>query len=781
MTMAADAEARSAPREVRQPSSPALARSVESLLAMVRQREALGEPFRIVWTAISGLAQDDLDQWAQAALELANVNVGVVALSTFFRITSDAVAHGGTLPQVALAAEAAADICRSAGAAATRACLEARLRLALRLRFANAGPETAWWRGLTRLAKEAPASVAVLAPLSERIVTEAGTQGFEAFVGAGLRLTAGKPQRQTAFFSLEDPEARLTLDRLAGQVTFAALRPRLRAYSAALWGKAFPLRETGLGAAGALPQRANIDGGLVRIPDVFKNISAAEAPALFEAVVAHATAHLALGAEPFEPGSLKPLQIALIGLIEDARIETLAMRRFPGLRQLWSRYHIAEPSPLKTPPFLMARMARALFDPEYVDADGFVAKARALFSAERDLNDPALSRRIGGLLGNDLGQMRLQFNAKTHVIEPIYRDDGLGLWRLPPPPDTPETEIEMTIASARMGTDGEQQQTPRETSDEKDKVGRARAVAADDIGMVVAKYPEWDRAAGIERPDWTIVREIAPRLGSVQALDEANAGDPGLRLRIERLVRNARIGRVTRLRRQPDGADLDLDATIDAATALRRGDLPDERVFERKVLRSRDFASLLLIDTSASTQDPVPAAASSILDVEKSAVAVLAEAMGAVGDRFALRAFASNGRDEVRFARIKDFDGKFDAAARARLAGLQSKLSTRLGAALRHAGAELDEIAATRRIVLALTDGAPSDIDVPDAKDLVEDARRAVLALRMRGIDAFGITLDPTGQGAGAIIFGRANHMPIRRIQELPWRLSELYFRLARR
>jgi nitric oxide reductase activation protein len=267
----------------------------------------------------------------------------------------------------------------------------------------------------------------------------------------------------------------------------------------------------------------------------------------------------------------------------------------------------------------------------------------------------------------------------------------------------------------------------------------------------------------------------------VQALDEANAGDPGLRLRIERLVRNARIGRVTRLRRQPDGADLDLDATIDAATALRRGDLPDERVFERKVLRSRDFASLLLIDTSASTQDPVPAAASSILDVEKSAVAVLAEAMGAVGDRFALRAFASNGRDEVRFARIKDFDGKFDAAARARLAGLQSKLSTRLGAALRHAGAELGEIAATRRIVLALTDGAPSDIDVPDAKDLVEDARRAVLALRMRGIDAFGITLDPTGQGAGAVIFGRANHMPIRRIQELPWRLSELYFRLARR
>jgi nitric oxide reductase NorD protein len=36
------------------------------------------------------------------------------------------------------------------------------------------------------------------------------------------------------------------------------------------------------------------------------------------------------------------------------------------------------------------------------------------------------------LLGNDLGQMRIQFNAKTYVVEPVYRDDGsgpVGLWR----------------------------------------------------------------------------------------------------------------------------------------------------------------------------------------------------------------------------------------------------------------------------------------------------------------------------------------------------------------
>ena len=86
-----------------------------------------------------------------------------------------------------------------------------------------------------------------------------------------------------------------------------------------------------------------------------------------------------------------------------------------------------------------------------------------------------------------------------------------------------------------------------------------------------------------------------------------------------------------------------------------------------------------------------------------------------------------------------------------------------------------------RKLILVLTDGEPSDIDVVDPRDLVEDARRAVLALRARGIDVFGVTLDPSGAGSGAAVFGRSQHMPVRRLEDLPARLAELYFRLARR
>ena len=141
--------------------------------------------------------------------------------------------------------------------------------------------------------------------------------------------------------------------------------------------------------------------------------------------------------------------MALIGLVEDARVETLAMRAFPGLRRLWAPFHVAGPSGVITAPTLLARLARALFDPQYADPDGFVEKGRALFAAENDrLDDVSVSRQIGGLLGNDLGQMRVQFNARTYVVEPVYRDDGLGLWDFGEQAQAQDDIVELTVDAA---------------------------------------------------------------------------------------------------------------------------------------------------------------------------------------------------------------------------------------------------------------------------------------------------------------------------------------------
>jgi Mg-chelatase subunit ChlD len=459
------------------------------------------------------------------------------------------------------------------------------------------------------------------------------------------------------------------------------------------------------------------------------------------------------------------------------------MRQLPGLRKLWAPYHVAVPAGVVTAPTLLARLARALFDPSYDDDDGFVAKGRSMFEARlARIEDPAISREIGMLLGNDLGQMRVQFNAKTYVVEPLYRDDGLGLWDFGNDAPASGETLELAVEAARPEPrhDPDQNSLRSEVLEDESKVSRARPVAPDQRGIVIAKYPEWDRAHGIERPEWTTVREVPAQPGDPRLVEAALDRADVLRNRIRRLVRGVRVGRTIRLKRQFDGHDLDVDAMLDAGIALRMHHEPDPRIFRATTAMHRDLAVLLLLDISESTRDRLGSGAS-ILEVERLAVAVLAEAMSALGDPFCLLAFASNGRDDVEMTTVKAFDEPYDRACMGRLAVLSSGLSTRLGTALRHTGEVIGHISSFRKLVIVLTDGEPSDIDVADASDLVEDARRAAGGLRARGIDGFGVVLGSNAMNSAVRIFGRGNTMLVPRIEDLPARLSELYFRLVRR
>lgn len=714
---------------------------------------------------------DEIELWGDGALSLLHANAGARCLTTFFRLSETAC---GTQGSAALAGDArgAVDVARHAGSAAALVCLEA--LPAAWLRLPGAGERARWWSGLVRLAREAPHCVSLAAANTPAVLAAGDGAAFESFVSAGLKAAGRNRARQASFFSLADPAARRLLERAGGAVGFDEVERRLSTFGRALWGE-IPRLVALEGAAGApVPQRVSIVGDLVRLPHVWRGVPAAAAEPLYRAALAHAQAHLAFGARQ-KVGKLKPLQIALVGLVEDARVEALALRRFPGLRRLWTPWHEARPGDAMTAAALMARLARALFDPGYEDPDGFVEKGRRLFAeASGRLDDPAMARAVGDLLGNDLGQMRLRFDPKAYVVEPLYRDDNLGLWDFDDPPDEQAEEIEQAVDAARP--------TPREeddgrSSDElpEEQTGKAREAPADDRGPVVATYPEWDRAAGVERPSWVMVRDAPAAHGDVRALEARLEGLGGFGERIARLVRGARVGRAARLKRQPEGFDLDLDAAVDAAVALRTGDLPDDRIHRASGKRARDVATVVLVDVSESTRDRI--GDDTVLGVERIAVAALARAMAALGDAFAIRAFASCGREDVRLIRVKDFGDPFDAAATARLAGLTPGLSTRLGAALRHVGAELEGVRAHRKLVIALTDGEPSDIDVADPLDLAEDARRATLALRRRGVDVFGVTL---GEGRPTAAFGRANTIPAARLEELPARLSELYFRLAR-
>ncbi len=683
-----------------------------------------------------------------------------------------ALAVGNTASRVAAFAgsQAAAALIAASARAAARATDEAAFRT--------------WLEVLASVAEHAPAAALPLLNRTELILSALAPDALRSWALAGLRLVAGHPERSVAYFSLLDADSLRLFEHEAGNVVLATIERRLRHYFSALWGIRPFIRAADQRTAVKPVRRASFDGFVIRMPDHYPGFSGQQAARVFRAAIAHIGAHMEFTRERFPVRTLKPLQVALISLIEDARVEALAGRRFPGLTRLWRSFHLAEPEgPLLALP-LMARLSRALIDLDYEDPDPWVRKGRAMFNdAQTSWEDPAISRKIGGLLGNDLGQMRVQFNAKTYVVEPAYRDDNLGIWDVGQSDATLSEETDVIEHGVRISRTEEERSSHQRSRAEQDKADTTRAVQLrpmeEDTGIPVAHYGEWDYVTGSERLDWVTVQEFEPRSAPARIINRILAEYPDVLYRIGRLIKSARVSRPSRLRRQPEGDRLDLEALIRATIDRRSGITPDARVYEKVELKHRDLSVLLLLDISESTKETIRGTATSVFSIELAATALVAEAMTGLSDPFAIGAFCSSGRQEVRYYRVKDFDEPYGDQSRSRLAGLRGGLSTRIGAALRHAGHKLAQQQTFRRLLLVVTDGEPSDTDVNDRRYLVEDARKAVQSLAHDGIDVFCVGLDSGGDSYLTRIFGRRNVIQIDKITALPEKLPMLYLRLS--
>lgn len=734
------------------------------------------------WTAVSrALRGEAFDAWADTLAGLMSQGLGSSLIAGF--ADKSAVTASAAGPEAALSlAPALLAVWRAAGSGAAHALLDAVPIAASRLNDAQAFKD--WLLLAAEIAATAPEIIELMLNRSATLLVSIDVKALRGWALNGIRSTAGDAKKRVAYFSLSDTNALRALEQATSNVVFADVERRLKAYLMALW-QARPLITAAAIVPGRpAPRRVSFDGRFVRIPEVYSGFHGHEAIELFRAALAHVTAHMIYTREKLPVGTLKPVQIAIASLIEDARVEALAMRDYPGLRRLWLPFHIAEPHGPHLTAVLMARLSRALIDPDYKDNDPWVNKARLMFFDNRSQWDsPDISRRIGNLLGNDIGQMRVQFNAKTYIVEPVYRDDNLGLWDFgdspPQESDAADTILDaVRIMQTENLEDPHQRNRSFEDLEQANQATRMRAVD-EDTGIPIAKQSEWDYISGRELSDWTTIYEFECRKAPAAILDRVLDEYADVERRITKLIRSARVGRASRLRRQAEGERLDLEACIRAAVELRSGLTPDQRVYETSELRFRDLSVLLLLDISESTKDQIKGTTRNVLMVERAATALLAHALGGLGDPFALHAFCSNGRDQVRYYRIKEFGQPYGNEARSRLAGLRAGLSTRIGAALRQAKAEIIPQETHRKLILVVTDGEPSDIDVADRTYLVEDARKAVQGLAHDGINVFCVGLGAGGESYLPRIFGRRNFLQIDNVEALPEKLPMLYFRLT--
>lgn len=608
-------------------------------------------------------------------------------------------------------------------------------------------------------------------------------------------------EAQVAYFSLASPDSIGMLQKERRGTLFIDVQRRLRMYLRALWGRDFYIRPT----SGDFEQRESyrpyIRGFVIHLPDAYDDLELesgrVDGMDLFRAAAAHAAVHLVHGDGGLSAEGLTPLQMATIGMVEDARIERLATESFPGLAPLWQRLHHATPGAQETIGDYLSRIARALADHGYNDPHPLVAKARQLFGERSaDLHSSRASWDIGVSLAHDLAKMGKPFQPGVDIVSAPYRDDNRHLWEEADPSDFESAapwrekqvrkyvsvmEFVNAIEVETAGDDAEEIWVlPTELFPYEDYGKSYNEMEGKEQPAEIYRYSEWDYQMQLYRPAWCTVLEKRAKSADVKMVEEIADKHKPLMARLRRVIEAMQPQGVQRLRKQEDGDEIDLNAAVSAMTDLHMGHQPDIRIMIRNMRHVRDLSVLVLIDVSESTNDKVPGSDLTVLELAREATVLLAGALEKIGDSFAIHGFDSDGRHEVEYFRYKDFNLPYDQQTKAHLAGMTGQLSTRMGAAIRHACSILRGRPSHKKLLLVVTDGEPADNDVRDSQYLRQDARKAVEEAGASGIATFCLSLDPRADEYVSRIFGGRNYLVLDHIERLPEKLPLLYVGLTR-
>jgi nitric oxide reductase NorD protein len=292
-------------------------------------------------------------------------------------------------------------------------------------------------------------------------------------------------------------------------------------------------------------------------------------------------------------------------------------------------------------------------------------------------------------------------------------------------------------------------------------------------GVGGALYPEWDKHNNRYRPDWCRVIDF-PLTVAADVTAATVPHDDVLRRRLSRVGLGPKV-----LRARPDGDELDIEALINLFVDLRSGYSPAECVYLERRKLARNLGVLVLLDASGSATETDPHGLA-VHDHQRRAAATLAVTLEELGDRVAVYAFRSQGRNAVHLPSIKGFGNRFGAMQRARLNQLQPSGYTRLGAGIRGAGEILKTQAGTpNRLLIVLSDGFPYD-DGYEGRYAEADTAKALEELRMEGVASLCLSI-----GAGATdtlerVFGSASYASAPTLAELSPQMDELFLSALR-
>ncbi|CZF78877.1 von Willebrand factor type A domain protein [Grimontia celer] len=653
------------------------------------------------------------------------------------------------------------------------------------------------------LARTAPRCLKVFLTRSPSFLTSLPILGLRHWALIGAKSHANQIDSLNSYFTLTSPESQNIFQRQRRGTLFIDAQRQLNFYLRAIWGRDFFLRPRIIEVNNAENEQNSsplcaIQSGTILLPDAMEardpSNPTLSAKNLYRSSVTHAAAHL-MFSRPVQHGDYSDIQRYCYGLIEDARVEALAIKDFPGLRQLWMPFHLDQVKKSNGEPY---QLSLALLSGNAEDAPAHLTYVVNAFntllsmenSYEQEVHKDTLARRLASDIeisdGDNLHNQLCYRDDNTYLW--FENGDEFYQWSLLSEPQVKRTVNVMEMVNEidnELADDNAQEVWILESEFFRD--GDPENVSMNELEgkQQISSpfyYPEWDYTANQNRPAWVTLTERSVKKGASTDIDKLIENRQSQLRKIKAIVEALQPKGLQRLRKQFEGDELDLDAAIDAMKEIRRGALPDMNIDQRLIRRERDLAVLVLLDLSQSTMDSLPGSHSDIrvLDVAQEATVMLANAIDGIGDPFAIHGFNSNGRSDVRYQRFKDFDEAYDDTTKSRLAVMEGGLSTRMGAALRHAKTYLAQQPQRKKLLLMISDGEPADIDSRDPLYLQADTKHAIDDVLMQGITPFCLTIDPDADSYVAQIFGEGHYSILDNASRLPDVLPNLFASITR-
>jgi len=225
-------------------------------------------------------------------------------------------------------------------------------------------------------------------------------------------------------------------------------------------------------------------------------------------------------------------------------------------------------------------------------------------------------------------------------------------------------------------------------------------------------------------------------------------------------------------RRQTQGEEFDIDAITDLFVDVHSKRTPSENIYISNRKKEKDLSILLLLDISLSSDSY--AAGNRVLDVEKEVSILFGEIMNEFNIDFSIDSFYSKTRNYASYLTLKDFDENWNTAKH-KIGAVSPSGYTRIGAALRHAGARMDTRKTKNKWIILISDGKPNDFDKYEGKHGINDVKQALRELNERNINSYALAIEAQAKYYLPQMFGQNHYQILTTPVELLQSLVKLY------